>query len=241
MTYQKKNLLEAFQASAAASKARAQEAASKDVPRAAGPFARQSPAAPAAEPELAPLGAAPRPRWQLDGAQRLIVLQIVIATAAFFLGRASVSRVDASAGATRGDEQAASASERSTAGEKRASIAPAVPTSSAGQVSSTPGTAAESALLDSANKYTVKLAEYVKDRDDEIALATLKWLESQRLPAAAKFKGSRLFLLLGASATQKELDVLLTTAKTMNGPPPRNKPGEFHDAYVVNIESLGIR
>src|SRR5436190_16894494 len=104
MTYQKKNLLEAFQASAAASKARASEGASKDVPRAAGPFAKPSPAARSEESELPLLDAPPRARFQLDGTHRLIVLQVVIATAAFFLGRASVSTVDAKAGSGSGKQ-----------------------------------------------------------------------------------------------------------------------------------------
>jgi hypothetical protein len=245
MTYQKKNLLEAFQASAAASKARASEGASKDVPRAAGPFARTSPAARIEESEHPLLDAPPRPRWQIDGTQRLIVLQVVIATAAFFLGRASVSTVDAKSGGGAGKPaQVAGASAPKPEPEKKSTEsakAPANASSNASQVSTAPGTAAERALLDPANLYTVKLAEYVKDRDDEVALATLGWLQGQGLPAVAKFKGTRLFLVLGAAAKQKELDQLLQSAKTMNGPPPRNKPGEFHDAYVVNIESLGIR
>ena len=241
MTYQKKNLLEAFQASAAASKARAQESASKDVPRAAGPFAKQSPAAPVEEPELLAHEAAPRPRLQIDGAHRLIVLQIVIATAAFFLGRASVATVDASTDGPREPETSASASERPAESSKAAAKAPVASPASSSQVSATPGTPAERALLDPANKYTVKLVEYEKGTDDAVALATLQWLESKGLPAVAKFKGARLFLLLGAAPSQKDLDELRDTAKAMAGPPPRNKPNEFHDAYVVNIDSLGIR
>jgi len=258
MTYQKKNLLEAFQASAAASKARASEGASKDVPRGAGPFARSSPAARSEEPELPLLDAPARPRWQLDGTQRLIVLQVVIATAAFFLGRASVSTVDAkSSGGTGKPDQVAGVSapkpqsetnksqtstpQKDTSAKKASESAKAPAPASSSQVSSAPGTAAERALLDPANLYTVKLAEYVKDRDDKVALDTLAWLQGQGLPAVAKFKGTRLFLVLGAAAKQKELDQLLQTAKTMTGPPPRSKAGEFHDAYVVNIESLGIR
>jgi hypothetical protein len=244
MAYQKKNLLEAFQASAAASKARATEGASKDVPRAAGPFARSSPAAPPAEePELRPLDAAPRPRWQIDGVHRLIVLQVLIATAAFFLGRASVSTVDASTGDAGKDAKVAGVGERPLASEKSEKKTPAaLPASSSGaQVSTTPGTDAERALLDPANVYTIKLVEYVKGSDDAIALDTLSWLEGKGLPAVAKFKGSRLFLLVGAAPTQKELDGLRDTVKSMNGPPPRDKPNEFHDAYVVKIDTLGIR
>ena len=248
MTYQKKNLLEAFQASAAASKARASEGASKDVPRAAGPFAKSSPAARSEDPELPLLDAPPRARFQLDGTHRLIVLQIVIATAAFFLGRASVSTVDAKAGGDSGKQaQVAGAKapqpepQKSEKKSTESAKPPANASNNASQVSSAPGTAAERALLDPANLYTVKLAEYVKDRDDDVALATLAWLQGQGLPAVAKFKGTRLFLVLGAAAKQNELDQLLQTAKTMTGPPPRNKAGEFHDAYLVNIESLGIR
>jgi len=252
MAYHKKNLLEAFQASAAAERARAQESASKDASRAGGPSARTAPqpqasqgaraagSAQAASPRSSGRAgedspAAPRVGWRPDGIQRLILLQVVITVAAFFLGRASVSTVGAG-------ESTADKPVSEPPSEARAQPRTSPPASpGVAQEESRPGTPAESALIDPRNRYTVKLVEYRKGRDDKVALDTLAWLESQGLPAVAKFEGSRLYILLGAAQTQRELDDLLKTAQTMQGPPPVSKPAEFHDAYIVGIDRLGIR
>jgi hypothetical protein len=109
------------------------------------------------------------------------------------------------------------------------------------EVDREPGTPHERALLDPVNRYTVKLVEYRKGRDDDAALTTLAYLLEQGLPAVAQVQGGRLFILLGAAPTQADLDDLLETAKTISGPPPLSKPAEFADAYVVGIDRLGIR
>jgi hypothetical protein len=251
MAYHKKNLLEAFQASAAADKAKAAEDAASGAAKAGGPFAQGTglppapkPAPPQPQPQAQPEPEPPRPArpaWGRDGLQRLIVLQLVITVAAFFLGRASVSRVDASEPSEGEPVQAAMAPSGSAPSEPQSAPQPEPQEGSGAEVDREPGTPHERALLDPANRYTVKLVEYRKGRDDDAALSTLQFLLDQGLPAVAQVQGGRLFILLGAAPTQSELDDLLETAQTMSGPPPLSKPAEFADAYVVGIDRLGIR
>jgi hypothetical protein len=238
MAIPKKNLLEAFQASAAAEKAKVQAPAEAAGAKAGGPFAPQP--ASAVPPPV--VRSAPKPDSPLsrpDALQRLIALQVVVTIAAFFLGRLSVGDVSAAAPASVSDtplpvpEQPARPAAQPQAQQSK-------PTAAA-VTSADAGTAAERALLDPNNRYTVKLAEYQKGRDDEIAAGTLQWLISQGLPAAAKYQGSRLFLLVGAAPGQAELDGLRDRLKTMNGPPPLHKPAEFHDAYISSIDRLITR
>ena len=47
-----------------------------------------------------------------------------------------------------------------------------------------------------------------------------------------------MFIVIGAASKQADLDELLKSAKTMNGPPPRNREAEFSDAYVEKIDNL---
>ena len=236
MAIPKKNLLEAFQASAQAEKAKVQQATEASGAKAGGPFAPS----PTTEPPPPVVRSAPKPESPLrrpDALQRLIALQVVITIAAFFLGRASVGGVEAAAPAGDAPAQTAQTA-RETPAQPTAKPAAAKPDDVKVLTSSDPGTAAELALMDPANRYTVKLAEYEKGRDDTIAAGTLAWLRSQGLPAVAKFEGKRLFLLVGAAPSQVELDGLRDRCKTMNGPPPLNKPAEFHDAYVSSIDRL---
>lgn len=233
MAIPKKNLLEAFQASAAAEKAKVQAPAEATGAKAGGPFAPQ----PASAPPPPVVRSAPKPESPLrrpDALQRLIALQVVITIAAFFLGRSSKSG---------GEAQAAPpiAPAASQVAQEAPARAAAQPQASGVVTSADAGNAAEHALLDPNNRYTVKLAEYQKGRDDAIAASTLAWLQSQGFPAAAKFQGTRLFLLVGAAPSQAELDGLRDRLKTMNGPPPIHKAAEFHDAYISLIDRLITR
>ncbi len=243
MPIPKKNLLEAFQASARVEKVAAQSA-SPPATKAGGPFA-SAPSERRLEPPIPAEEAAP---WHEDLRLRLGALAAGIALAAFFVGRASVST--AAAGTSPSSAPASSASREP--GPAAAAKTPAGAAKSPGardgltaaapdvvaQIGSQPANAAERALFDPKNLYTVKLVEYSKGRDDKLAAQTLAWLQQQSLPAVAQFQGARLYILLGAGAEQKDLDGLLARAKSMTGPPPLSKPKEFHDAYVVAIDRL---
>ncbi len=229
MPIPKKNLLEAFQASARVERLAATQASSP-ASKSGGPFA-PAPADSGARPAMAlSIGST----WHLDPRVRVAALLVGVALAAFFVGRATVSAAGARAPAASSGTSAASLAAPSTA---RGSMS-AAPAEVAAQTGSLPATAAERALFDPRNLYTVKLVEYTKGRDDKLAAQTLVWLQQQSMPAVAQFQGKRLYILLGAGAEQKDLDGLLAQAKTMTGPPPLSKPKEFHDAYVVAIDRL---
>ena len=154
--------------------------------------------------------------------------------AAFFVGRASVG-TPVEAGAPESNEVEGGRVVEAGSGSTKSPAANSSPAAAGNAESLNP---AERALLDPRNRYTVKLVEYQKGRDDSLAMQTLSWLQGQNLPAVAQFQGKRLYILLGAGENQAALDELLSTAKSMTGPPPLNKPTEFHDAYVVSIDRL---
>lgn len=231
MAIQKKNLLEAFQASAAAEKELERASGTPTTSKAAGPFAAAESAPPPEAPRLAPAAGEQRgTAWVQESTTRLVVLVTVLIVAAFFVGRASVGRVEAGASSSSAPTTGRVVEPRPS---RPSSTSQAEPASSV--QAQTP---AERALLDPRNRYTVKLVEYKKGRDDEIAMQTLAWLQGQKLPAVAQFQGARLYILLGAAEKQSGLDDLLAQAKSMNGPPPQNRQAEFHDAYVVSIDRL---
>lgn len=187
--------------------------------------------------------------------QWLVLAQVVLIVLAFLLGRASVANV-AEAAAEPSD--AAPSAQQKPVGElirpaqtpeqpaARPQVQPAPPPVNSpaqpanAQVDNTPRTAAEQALLDPRNVYTLKVADYVyNDSSLKLARDALKYLsETCALPACLTRHGSRLYLLVGAAPRQVDLDGLGRTVRELKGPPPISKPKEFHDAYVEKIDKV---
>jgi len=190
--------------------------------------------------------------------QWLVLAQVVLLVVAFLLGRASVQRAEASEGTPPTPTNA----QPSTAGASLSQPAPQLPssaqgTSSAGSNSSgsnstgaggplpvraepTPVSAAEQALRDPRNIYTLKVADYVYNESSvRLAQDAARYLvESAGLPACLVQKGTRVYLLVGAAPRQVDLDELGRTVRQLKGPPPISKPTEFHDAYVEKIDKV---
>jgi hypothetical protein len=220
-----KNLLEAFTASANAEKAASEDPAptgSGGSPS-GGPFAE-----PSARRERpgAPRGSLADTLLHPENRGGLLALLGVLLTLAFLGGRMS---------AGRGERSVVAAPEPEAAPVEPAAREPLAPAAAEAQ---TPVSEAEKALADTRNKYTIKLVEYASGRDEDLAWNTLNYLEGLGLPAASLYKGKRMFIVLGAASKQADLDELLKRAKTMNGPPPRNREAEFSDAYVEKIDNL---
>ncbi len=168
----------------------------------------------------------------------LVVLLLMVV--AFLLGRVSV----------RGVAQAASDSNGGTSTpEVRPTEAVNPPPAIAAQppvsapppkVDSTARTAAEQALLDPVNIYTIKLVHYSNtDANKRLAAETARYVQqTHNLPAVVAADGSGLFILVGAAPRQVDLDDYLARIKRMNGPPPLSRPAEFHSAYVDKIDKL---
>lgn len=184
--------------------------------------------------------------------QWLVLAQVVLLVVAFLLGRASVQRAEA---AEAGQSGLASAARSSVDGLASASGAPSAtgparastpPTSSSSggalavRAEPTPVSAAEQALRDPRNVYTLKVADYVYNESSvRLAQDAARYLvESAGLPACLVQKGTRVYLLVGAAPRQVDLDDLGRTVRQLKGPPPISKPGEFHDAYVEKIDKV---
>jgi hypothetical protein len=230
MAHRQKNLLEAFQASSAVEKATSGE---KDEAAAGGPFAPDAPQL--EDPELtAEKPGISETLLQPENRGGLLILLGLGLTLAFLAGRASKGAV---AAAEDDDEPAAAEIERAAVSPHVVPVAPG-----AGPVDSPEPepelSAAEVALVDPLNRFTIKLCEYEVDQDEDFAWANFHYLEDLGLPVAMLQRGKRLFVVIGAAAKQADLDELLMQAKTMAGPPPRSKKAEFSDAYVVMIDSV---
>jgi hypothetical protein len=261
MAHRSKNLLEAFQASGGVQP----QPPARPAPPPAAPAPKAAPAprppgtpapetpptpapppnltAPAAHPAVAPLsrGAPLLERlqaWRPTQAQRLIGLGVLIALAFFFLGRASVGRVEAGVTEPDGASQVPAPGTENAAGlaPGGAQAPPQSPPKPA-PTAEAAFSAVERALEDPRNKYTVKVVEYTVG-SESLAGTTLKYLQDLGLPAAAVVHKGRLSILLGAEASTADLEGLLKRARTINGPGPRSKEREFFDAYIESIDNV---
>ncbi len=181
--------------------------------------------------------------------QLLVLAQVVLLVVVFLLGRASVRRAEAAEAGPSGLASAAGAPASasgapSATGPAGASTPTATGSNSGGtlpvRAEPTPVSAAEQALRDPRNAYTLKVADYVYNESSvRLAQDAARYLvESAALPACLVQKGTRVYLLVGAAPRQVDLDDLGRIVRQLKGPPPISKPGEFHDAYVEKIDKV---
>ena len=197
-------------------------------------------------PSAGPSPQGSRGGLQLGGSrlQWLVLAQVVLLVVAFLLGRASVQQAEASEAERAGSS--VSTPTGVTAGVAPTGAPQAQPAAAASggalpvRAEPTPVSAAEQALRDPRNVYTLKVADYVyNDSSVRLAQDAARYLvESASLPACLVQKGTRVYLLVGAAPRQVDLDDLGRTVRQLKGPPPISKPGEFHDAYVEKIDKV---
>lgn len=184
--------------------------------------------------------------------QWLALAQVVLLLLAFLVGRASLrGKVEAGApDSPKNFEPAPQAAPQQAPAQPQPG--PTNPTNSAGnpqgtgsgavqaQVDSQPRTAAEQALLDPRNVYTLKVVDYVyNDSSLRLARETLRYMsETHGLPACLTRNGSRLYILVGAAPRLVDLDELGRTVRQLKGPPPISRAGEFESAYVEKIDKV---
>jgi len=241
MSQRNKSLLEAFKASGP----------TKPL-SSGGPANPALPSSPAIRPSLLGSGP-PRGGVTLRPAQLQLVLlaQLLLLVVAFLLGRSSgrsalASNTDGASQDAVSKAAAAPVLESSAPGistprpvVEAPPVAPA-PTDAQVQVDPHPRNAAEQALLDKNNVYTIKLVEYANtETNRKLAQDALRYLTEQSgLPACLAGTGTRLYILVGAAPKQVDFDELLKLVKQMKGPPPMSKSGEFHDAYLEKIDKV---
>jgi hypothetical protein len=228
--------------------------------RGGSPFQGEAPSASGPTRGLAPFGGGGpvgRGGLALGGSrlQLLVLAQVVLLVVAFLLGRASVQQAEAresggpdNAGAGAGSQLSpyqgaqgmASVEQGQGVPRTAAAGAPAAGGTLPVRAEPTPVSAAEQALRDPRNIYTLKVADYVYNESSvRLAQDAARYLvESAGLPACLVQKGTRVYLLVGAAPRQVDLDDLGRTVRQLKGPPPISKPTEFHDAYVEKIDKV---
>jgi hypothetical protein len=186
--------------------------------------------------------------------QWLLLAQVVLLLCAFLVGRASVQETSASEARTDASRVPPSAPAVTPNMPSPDTSGPSAPVSNSNTpavAASTPSTtlpmraeptpvsAEEQALRDPRNVYTLKVADYVFNESSvRLAQDAARYLKNSGLPACLVQKGTRVYLLVGAAPKQVDLDELGRTVRVLNGPPPINRPREFHDAYVEKIDKV---
>ena len=96
----------------------------------------------------------------------------------------------------------------------------------------------DQAFADKANSMSVRVIEYKNtEQGRRLAYDCYQYLLREALPAVWPIQqGSALILYVGASSERKVLEDLREHVAKLSGPPPLSRPGEFADAFLVNID-----
>lgn len=248
-----KNLLEAFKSSQAPAKAPEPQTptpvpARKEAPSApspAAPPARAQSAAPA--PMSAPassLGAPKpppglrtrdaRPGFTLPPPAVLALIGVLLLACVFSVGRWSASWGANEVEARQPPQQAAPQTPPATAPAQAEGNSPA-PTRAAPPPNAT---AADRALFDPGNKWTVQAIEYKEStRFRELAGKVYAALLAQNLPVCQPYSnGSSIYVVVGAAPNSADLERLLAQVRAATAQDGRK--GEFSTAYLRPIDKL---
>lgn len=103
-------------------------------------------------------------------------------------------------------------------------------------------TAADRALLERRNLFTIKVAEYRNnDTSRELAMRAYRHLAQHNFPVCTPYlAGSSIYLMVGAAPQAQTMEnELLPQIKSLLGPDGKNK--DFATAYIVRIDHLVSR
>jgi hypothetical protein len=240
MVVRKKNLLDAFQASAPEGRIAARR---RDDVRASagGPFAPVRPA-PETEAKTAlewPAGARPPAwkRWLGDPAIRVALVAGTLCIAiSFWLGRRQVSPVDAgdATSAPPGSGALLRAGTEPTPAPSEAELAKRnLATAQAGSTD-------DQQFMNPVNKYTVRVKTFSNDSSGQNAARVLHaFFVKENLPVVLPItQGKVCVLYVGHADKKREADLLANYIQHMRGPSSDAKKPAFQDAYVVNIDDV---
>jgi hypothetical protein len=251
MVSRKKNLLDAFKASAPEGRAMAERKKNTQTSP-GGPFAPGKPSTqaswggasePSEEPEEPAFVRKPSPlpatvrRALADRTVRIALGALVLVVlGAFWLGRRSGS-------ALAGDgAEAAAASPGALLRPGAARPAPRAAGADLAKKNETSvklDTADDQAFRDKRNQFTTRIVQYNSDESGKTAARkTYDYLRGQGVPAIQPIlSGTSIVICAGSAAKQSELTQLTAHIRGLPGPEPKpKKPLPFADAYVVNID-----
>lgn len=235
MVLRKPNLLDAFQASAPEGK---KAPPGKPPTLAAGPFAEEHAARPAAAPK--PVGNR-RSLWSQMASDRLVQFAVVVCLVgvgiAYYVGRTSHGSGTAQA-AEEAPPQGGTQLRESPAGAAQTPD-PAEANRKAAQLSAS---SHDAAFLDPKYKFTVRVSRYPNDEaGKKAALADRDYLRGEGLPVVQPYIVDRAYVVcVGYKATIDELEPILSYVKKLSGPKGSRK-SPYKDAYVDNINHVAAR
>ncbi len=233
MVVRKKNLLDAFRQAAPEGR----KSAAPSYKPASG--AASSPRSTDTSPSLRFESGAPAlfARILSDRRVRAVVLvAALIGVGAYFAGRFSAKPAQAADGVGVGDSAAADAS-RGALAKGTAAGADLVEKN---QAAARMGTAADKALMDPVNKFTIQLIQYNNDAaGKKLAQETAEYLRKQAIPVVSPISlGKSVILIADAKPRTEDLAGLLKHLKLLPGPNPQDKQTPFSSALVVNIDKI---
>lgn len=244
MVLRQKNLLDAFRQAAPEARKPATPAVSASSSGSGGPFApssspdsRRDPAresSASALGEFGEPGATPAPLLSSRRLRAAIVAAVVIAAGAYLAVRLSSKATQAGSSSAAGDAGDAGHGRLSGGNAAGADLV------EKNQAAARMGSAADKALMDPANKFTIELIQY---RDDEagrkLALETAAYLRKQAIPVVSPISlGKNVILVADAKPRTEDLAALLKHVKALPGPAPQDKQTPFSSAFVVNIDKI---
>lgn len=242
MVLRQKNLLDAFRQAAPEARKTATPTVSPSSPGASGaggPFAPASSPEPRRDPasalgEFGEPGAAPAPLVSSRRLRAAIVAAVLIGAGAYLAVRLSSKSPQSGSSSAAGD--AGDAGHGALSG----GLAAGADLVEKNQAAARMGTAADKALMDPANKFTIQLIQY---KDDEagrkLALDTAAFLRKQAIPVVSPISlGKNVILVADAKPRTEDLAALLKHVKVLAGPPPQDKQTPFSSALVVNIDKI---
>lgn len=168
----------------------------------------------------------------------IVAAQVVLLVGAFFIGRWSKSFGDGVEAKGPGER----ASLESALGDTPTNAAQPnlAPNNDAAGLLSRPQnmTAADAALLDPRNRYTVKAIQYdANERSLALAKEVCAHFARRSLPVCTPYqRGGSLVILVGAAANTADLEELQRAVKSIDS--PNGAKGEFGSAYIAPIDSV---
>jgi hypothetical protein len=261
MVVRKKNLLDAFRQAAPEGR---KSAIPSDKPAsgAGGPFAptaASSPTSSARSPDKSPnLRFEPVRRSSADSAaggladpgspsvlarllsdrrvRAVVLIAALIGVGAYFAGRFSAKPTQAADAAGVGDASAGDVSR----GALSTGLAAGADLVEKNQAAARMGTAADKALMDPVNRFTIQLIQYKNDEaGKKLAQETAEYLRKQAIPVVSPISlGKNVILVADAKPRTEDLAGLLKHLKLLPGPNPQDKQTPFSSALVVNIDKI---